>query len=79
MRKQTFVVKLRDGGRFEVPLDVAALYGEARPAVKMTICGETFPTRVMVYGGISQDGSIRGASWIAGWAVRWIPKRRLSA
>ena len=49
--KHTFSAKLRDNGTFEVPLDVRALFGEARPAVKMTFCGETFPTRVAVYGG----------------------------
>ncbi len=50
-KKQTFTVTLRDDGAFEVPLDVRAIYGEARPALKMTLCGETHPTRVMVYGG----------------------------
>lgn len=49
--KHTFKAKLRDGGTFEVPLDVRAIFGEARPAVKMTFCGETFSTRVAVYGG----------------------------
>jgi hypothetical protein len=51
MAKQTFTVTLRDDGAFEVPFDVKAIYGEARPAVKMTLCGETHATRVMVYGG----------------------------
>jgi hypothetical protein len=50
-KRQTVSVKLRDDGAFEVPIDVRAVYGEARPAVKMTLCGETFRTRVMVYGG----------------------------
>jgi hypothetical protein len=49
--KQTFTVTLRDDGAFELPIDVRAIYGQARPAVKMTVCGETFRTRVMVYGG----------------------------
>jgi hypothetical protein len=49
--KQRFSVTLRDDGAFELPIDVRAIYGEARPAVKMTVCGETFRTRVMVYGG----------------------------
>jgi hypothetical protein len=49
--KQTFSVTLRPDGSFELPIDVRALYGEARPAVKMTILGETHRTRVMVYGG----------------------------
>jgi bacteriocin resistance YdeI/OmpD-like protein/uncharacterized protein DUF1905 len=51
--KHTFKAKLRDNGTFEVPLDVRAMFGEARPAVKMTFCGETFSTRVAVYGGKS--------------------------
>jgi hypothetical protein len=49
--KQSFSVALRDDGSFEIPIDVRAVYGQARPAVKMTFCGETYPTRVMVYGG----------------------------
>jgi hypothetical protein len=49
--KQTFSVTLRADGGFELPIDVRAIYGEARPAVKMRVCGETFRTRVMVYGG----------------------------
>jgi hypothetical protein len=48
--KHTFSVVLKDGA-FEVPLDVRAIYGEARPAVKMTFCDETYRTRVAVYGG----------------------------
>jgi hypothetical protein len=54
--KQTFSVTLREDGSFELPIDVRALYGEARPAVKMTVCGQTFRTRVMVYGGKSYLG-----------------------
>lgn len=53
MSKRTFSVELRDDGSFELPIDVRAVYGEARPVVKMTILGETFRTRVMVYGGKS--------------------------
>jgi len=49
--KQTFSVELRADGVFELPIDIRAIYGEARPAVKMTVCGQTFRTRVMVYGG----------------------------
>jgi hypothetical protein len=48
---QTFSVTLRKDGSFELPIDVKAVYGEARPAVKMTIFGRTYRTRVMVYGG----------------------------
>ena len=49
--KKTFTVTLNEEAHFEVPFDVRALYGEARPAVKMTVLGQTFRTRVMVYGG----------------------------
>jgi hypothetical protein len=49
--KQTFKAKLIDDGAFEVPIDVRKVYGEARPAVKMTFLGQTFRTRVAVYGG----------------------------
>jgi hypothetical protein len=49
--KRTFTVSLREDASFEVPFDVRATYGEARPAVKMTTLGESFRTRVMVYGG----------------------------
>jgi hypothetical protein len=49
--KRTFTVKLQKDGAFVVPLDVRAVYGAARPAVKMTLLGQTFRTRVMVYGG----------------------------
>src|SRR5205807_1143228 len=35
------------------PIDVRAIYGEARPAVKMSLCGKSYRTRVMVYGGKS--------------------------
>ena len=49
--KHTFSAKLRDNGTFEVPLDVREVFGEARPAVKMTFRGETHPTRIAVYGG----------------------------
>src|SRR5689334_12374227 len=48
--KQTFSVTLDEDGSFELPIDVKSLYGEARPAVKMTILGRSFRTRVMVYG-----------------------------
>jgi hypothetical protein len=54
--RQTFSAVLRDDGSFEIPFDVRAAYGEARPAVKMTLRGETYPTRVMVYRGKSVLG-----------------------
>lgn len=49
--KKTFRAKLRRDGAFVVPLDVRAIFGEARPAVRMTIRKRTYKTRVMVYGG----------------------------
>jgi hypothetical protein len=48
--KHTFTATLREGG-IEVPLDVKAVFGQARPPVKMTFCGETYQNRVAVYGG----------------------------
>jgi hypothetical protein len=48
---KTFTARLRDDGAFEVPFDVRAVYGSARAPVKMTLLGETYRTRVMVYGG----------------------------
>lgn len=48
---RTFTATLRDDGAFEIPFDVRAVYGSARPAVKMSFGGETYRTRVMVYGG----------------------------
>jgi hypothetical protein len=49
--KQTFSTKLRPDGGLEIPLDIKAIYGVARPAVRMTVLGETHRTRVAVYGG----------------------------
>jgi hypothetical protein len=49
--KKTFLARLREDGAFELPFDVRALYGRARPAVKMTVRGRTYRTRVAVYGG----------------------------
>jgi hypothetical protein len=50
MMKHTFTATLREGA-IEVPLDIKAIFGEARPPVKMTFCGETYQNRVAVYGG----------------------------
>ena len=51
MTTKTFTATLRDDGAFEVPFDVRAVYGSARAPVKMSLLGETYRTRVMVYGG----------------------------
>jgi len=49
--KQRLTVKLNDKGAIELPIDVRAVFGEARPAVKMTMLGKTYRNRVAVYGG----------------------------
>jgi hypothetical protein len=49
--RQQFSVTLAKDGHFVLPIDVRALYGEARPAVRMTVRGNRYRTRVMVYGG----------------------------
>jgi len=48
--KHTFTAVLKKNA-IEVPFDVKAEFGEARPPVKMTFCGETHKNRVSVYGG----------------------------
>jgi hypothetical protein len=40
----------------EVPFDVKEAFGRARPPVKVTINGHTFPTTIAVYGGRSYIG-----------------------
>lgn len=40
----------------ELPFDVKATFGKARPPVKVTVNGYTFPTTVAVYGGCSYVG-----------------------
>jgi hypothetical protein len=54
--KKTFTVTLNEDVNIEVPFDVKETYGEARPAVKMTVLGQTFKTRIAVYGGKSLLG-----------------------
>jgi hypothetical protein len=52
---ERFHAKLRegdDGGHaLEVPFDVRAVFGEARPPVRGTVNGTPFSTRIAVYGG----------------------------
>src|SRR3954465_1689233 len=43
-----------------VPLDVRALWGEARPPVKGTVNGVPFRSRLMVYGGETMLGLTNG-------------------
>jgi bacteriocin resistance YdeI/OmpD-like protein/uncharacterized protein DUF1905 len=52
---ERFTGRLVDRG-VEVPLDVRALYGEARPPVRGTVNGVPFQSRLMVYGGITWLG-----------------------
>lgn len=58
--KRTFTATLTNEGAFEIPFDVRAVYGQARAPVKMTICGETYPTRVMAYDGKYMLGIWKG-------------------
>jgi Bacteriocin-protection, YdeI or OmpD-Associated/Domain of unknown function (DUF1905) len=52
---ERFTVELQRVGKtgtsFEVPLDVRALFGRARPPVNVTIRGHTWRSTVAVYGG----------------------------
>ena len=46
------MLEARGSGRLvEVPLDVRALFGEARPPVKATVNGYTFSSTIAVYDG----------------------------
>jgi hypothetical protein len=46
------VLGAEDSGVFiEIPLDVPALFGRARPAVRVTVNGHPFRSTVAVYGG----------------------------
>jgi Bacteriocin-protection, YdeI or OmpD-Associated/Domain of unknown function (DUF1905) len=46
------VLGAEDSGVFiEVPLDVPAVFGRARPAVRVTVNGHPFRSTVAVYGG----------------------------
>jgi bacteriocin resistance YdeI/OmpD-like protein/uncharacterized protein DUF1905 len=52
---ERFKSKLVDRG-IEVPLDVRASFGEARPPVRGTVNGVPFRSRLMVYGGVTWLG-----------------------
>ena len=62
-----------------VPLDVRALWGEARPPVRGTVNGVPFRSRLMVYGGETMLGltnAFRAAAQIAeGDAVEVVIER----
>jgi hypothetical protein len=44
-------VEGRTATYFEVPLDVPAIFGRARPPVRVTIGGHTYRSTIAVYGG----------------------------
>ena len=50
MDRHKFTAKMREGA-LEVPFDVKAEWGAARPQIRMFIMGERHRTRIMVYGG----------------------------
>jgi hypothetical protein len=58
-----------NGGRFVViPLDLKALFGEHRPALKATVNGHSFRTRGLRYGGrylLGFNREVREAAGIA--------------
>ena len=59
MPPTTFTAKFGgDGGApaVVVPFDVKAVYGQARPKVKVTVNGVTLRTTIAVYGGRSYIG-----------------------
>jgi hypothetical protein len=60
--------------RFRVPVDLAELYGRARPPLKVTIRGHTWPTTPGVYAGVAYIGlnkDVRAAAGVdAGDRVR---------
>jgi hypothetical protein len=56
------------GARVEVPLDVPALFGSARPPVLVTVNGHAVRTRIAVYGGryyIGLSKAVRAAAGVA--------------
>jgi Bacteriocin-protection, YdeI or OmpD-Associated/Domain of unknown function (DUF1905) len=56
-RFEAVVQSEESGGSFiEVPLEVRAVFGRARPPVKVTIGGFTWRTTIAVYGGRSMIG-----------------------
>jgi len=49
--KTLIEVEGRTATFFEVPLDVPAVFGRARPPVRVTIGGHTYRSTIAVYGG----------------------------
>src|SRR3954462_11240677 len=54
------------GTLVEVPLDIRAVFGQARPPVKATVNGHTFRSTIAVYGGKYYLGFNRGVREAAG-------------
>ncbi|APR76574.1 Hypothetical protein A7982_01921 [Minicystis rosea] len=50
---RTVVDSEDDGVMIEIPFDVKALFGKARPPVRVTVNGYTYPSTVSVYSGRS--------------------------
>ncbi len=80
---KSFTVELeraaKTSARFRVPVDLEALYGRARPPLRVTIRGHTWRTTPGVYGGVAYVGlnkNVRAAAGVdAGERVRvveWI-------
>ena len=69
MHRFETVLQAEDGGVFvEVPLDVPATFGRARPPVRGTINGHPFRSTVAVYGGRSYlpvNRALREAAGVA--------------
>jgi hypothetical protein len=59
----------------EIPLDVPALFGRARPAVRVTVNGHPFRSTVAVYGGryyLPVKRALREAAGVAAaWSRPW--------
>jgi hypothetical protein len=53
----------------EIPFDVRALFGQARPPVKATVNGHTFQSTIAVYGGRYYLGFNREVRTAAGVEV----------
>jgi hypothetical protein len=58
----------RGGHLVEIPLDVPAVFGQARAPVRVTINGHSFRTRVATYGGkyyLGLNREVRDAAGVA--------------
>jgi len=68
MPRFTATLEARGSGSLvEVPLDVRAVFGQARPPVKATVNGHTFQSTIAVYGGkyyLGLNREVRGAAGV---------------